>query len=190
MENKNKFNYRIEGILLHVAINLHRTKDVKNRVKALSIFEIIDSLYWLGYYHEHGYGGLEINDEKAMNYYKKSVYRENYYKKSVYGKNEINAMCRYAIYLIKTSEKKENREIKDKEIQSEITYLFRKAAILNNDDGRYYYGDIILNGKLGNEVNIIEGMRFIDQAVKNGHEKAKLLSKEIFENWDKLFINL
>ncbi|CAG8718610.1 6358_t:CDS:1, partial [Scutellospora calospora] len=59
IDNKNKFideDKKIETIFFHVAYNLHKTENHDNRVKALSIFEIIDSQYWLGYYNEWGYG--------------------------------------------------------------------------------------------------------------------------------------
>ncbi|CAG8458354.1 6321_t:CDS:1 [Scutellospora calospora] len=177
MNNKNKFiddNKNIERILLHIATNLHTTKKDDNRVKALSIFKIIENQYWLGYYYQQGYGSLEIDETKAMEYLKKSIHIENY----------PDAMCRYAIHLIKTSERKEDGKIKDKEIQFEITHLFRKAALLNNNDGCYFYRDIIYNRKLGNEANKLEGFTFINQAAEKGHDKAKLLLEKITRNFN------
>ncbi|CAG8583189.1 2189_t:CDS:2 [Scutellospora calospora] len=83
----------IIDVIAEVGIELHLTKKLENRVKALEIFMVIGYNQFLGYYYEKGYGGLEINIEKAMEYYKISAYEDN----------DSYVMCRYALYLIESN---------------------------------------------------------------------------------------
>ena len=52
------------------AIELHRTILPKNHFEALKLFQEIKNYYWIGYYHEFGFGGLDVDIEKAKEYHR------------------------------------------------------------------------------------------------------------------------
>ncbi|CAG8684205.1 10568_t:CDS:1, partial [Scutellospora calospora] len=139
-------------LIFDVAFTLHNTKDDNNRIKALNIFKELKNNYWLGYYHDQGYGGLKIDKEKAMEYYKISVHQEEGYP---------DAINRYAFYLLNTSKRDENDENKK---LFEVTELIRKSAELKDVVGCYNYGDILYNGKLGNVVDKEKSLYYLQYA--------------------------
>ncbi|CAG8834572.1 12847_t:CDS:1, partial [Cetraspora pellucida] len=52
------------------------------------------------------------------------------------------------------------------------TTLYKKSAELENVVGCYQYGDILINGKLGNQKKLSLGYTFMKKAADNNHEKA------------------
>ncbi|CAG8509082.1 740_t:CDS:1 [Scutellospora calospora] len=139
------------------ATTLHKTNDHKNRIEALKIFQKYKLSYWLGIYHENGYADLEINYEKALKYYQ------------IASLNDIhNSTIKYALLLLKT-----HKEDKNDEFNLLITTLFEKAADKRNAEGCYHYGDILLNGKFGNESNPYNAYQYLEYAANCGYEKAQ-----------------
>ncbi|CAG8592877.1 10881_t:CDS:1 [Cetraspora pellucida] len=151
------------------AIKLHKTGFPENRLKAFKIFEENKNYFWLGYYHQYGYANLEIDEEKACNYYELAFYEDN---------NNADVSYRLAHLKLKkiNTITDENERKKSKNF---ITSLLKMAADLYHHDACFQYGDILVNGKLGNEKDIETGKKYLER-VKNGkyYERAvNLLNK-------------
>ncbi|CAG8441453.1 4362_t:CDS:1 [Scutellospora calospora] len=141
------------------AITLHRTKIHENRIEALKVFQKYKVSYWLAIYYEKGYGGLEIDENKALKYYRISTL-----------KGVSNSALKEALLLLKT-----HKENESDEFNLLITTLIKKSANYQNIDACYYYGDILLHGKYGNEVDSYIAFKYLEYAANNGNDKAKEL---------------
>ncbi|CAG8747761.1 14294_t:CDS:2 [Cetraspora pellucida] len=142
------------------AIELHKSEIHENRVEALKIFREIKQLYWIGYYHHYGYGGLEINIDKAMKYYHIASLENN-----------AEAMIRLSNLIIGKNQEENEEEIKNIN-RILATTLLKKSAELGHVIACYQYGDILINRKLGNEKKLLNGYTYMKKAADNNHEKA------------------
>ncbi|CAG8527503.1 10868_t:CDS:1 [Scutellospora calospora] len=145
---------------LNDAIQLHQTRSYENRVYALKIFKELKNNYWIGYYYEQGYGGLNIDIEKAKKYYQIASFEEN-----------SDAIYRLAVNIINYFNVNDSDE--EKKINNMYsTVLLKKSAELGHIDAAYYYGDILLNGKLDNEINTSVAYIYLSFAASRSHIKA------------------
>ncbi|CAG8605403.1 4712_t:CDS:1 [Scutellospora calospora] len=169
-----------------LAMNLHITNSLENRKKAFEIFNKINCNLWLGYYYQHGYHFVEIDEDKALKYYHMAS-NEDQSEKDILQE----ALLRKTILMMRNEKKVIDDKIVDidKDDKIQITNTFKEIAEFGNVEASFIYGTILISGKLDNEIDLLKGSNYIFYAASSGHRDAKTFLNKIYDDILDLFNN-
>ncbi|CAG8583208.1 2190_t:CDS:1 [Scutellospora calospora] len=172
--------------ITRLAMNLHITNSLENRKKAFEIFNEINCNLWLGYYYQHGFQFVEIDENKALKYYHMASIEDQSEKDILQ-----EALLRKTILMMRNEKKVIGDKIVDidKDDKIQIMNTFKEIAEFGNIEASFIYGTILISGKLDNEIDLLEGHNYIFYAALNGHKNAKTFLNKMYDDITDLFNN-